>query len=601
MIFGTEEFNERLLDIVKQGARHPNYQESVDHAEVMSWHFYGVTPERLLMRARPNEDPEITKYRIENYEPHTKAAADKSVNITSKIFNPNLYSIRWEKDKDNANAAILRDYTLDYYPGYNSLVSFTKDVLLRKMLADPNAVAAVKPDEIPEAQTETLEPVVTLYGSANVWDYDKEHYLIFLSKEKYDKLEFYKFEYYDEDQFITFEVAVKDLGKTYRLVWGEETIYPYGFEIDAPPVWQLQGLVEAKDDGSTCYKSFFHSAVPFWNDAITHESDLKGSFIRHLFPQKYEVSEQCRFRYPYEGMAYPCQGGKIKYGKPDGQSSIINCPHCQGSGFEPIGPYGVYRIQKEKLTDTAPLGIDPIGYINVPTDATKMLDERVDKLMKKGMWAINMDVEDEVGQIQSGAAKAIDRSAQYDMLYTIGCVVFDVHLQNMFYFINKFKFGVESQSLGKKDDENLPQINKPTMFDILSTAELMNNFKIGKESGLDTNFLVTKQQEILSKDLTTNPDLKMFNMLLLDLDPLAGMSDITIGSNVRFGFTAKKDAVIHFNIRSFVERAMREKNDFVAIDKSQKIVILDQYAQEFIKANKVTLDPNLDGKNTPTA
>jgi hypothetical protein len=131
------------------------------------------------------------------------------------------------------------------------------------------------------------------------------------------------------------------------------------------------------------------------------------------------------------------------------------------------------------------------------------------------------------------------------------------------------------------------------MFDILSTAELINNYKIGKDSGLDTNFLVTKQQEILSKDLTTNPDLKQFNMLLLDLDPLAGMADMVIKTNVMSGFTAKKDAVIHFNIRPFVERAIREVNGFVSLDKAKKIETLDGYAQEFIKANKVTLDPNL--------
>lgn len=594
MIFGTEEFNDRLLDILKGGARHPNYQESVDHAEVMSWHFYGITPDKLLKRARPNEDPEITRYRLDNYEPHTKSAADKSVNITSKIFNPNLYSIRWSKENENPESQQLKEYTLDYFPKYNSVVAFSKDVLLRKMLADPNAICVVKPGDIPERQTETMEPEVVLYGSANVWDYDYEHYLIFIKKEHRDKLEYYEFEYYDNKQFIEFEVAVKNLGKTFQLVWGEQEYYVYGFDIQEPPAWQLQGLIEAKDDGSTCYKSFFHSAVPFWNDAITHESDLKGSFIRHLFPQKYEVAEQCRFRYPWEGMQFPCHGGKIRYGKPnDPKSHSIDCPHCGGSGFEPIGPYGVYRIQKEKLTDTTPLGIDPVGYINVPVDATKMLDERVDKLMKKGMWAINMDVEDEVGEVQSGAAKVIDRSAQYDMLYTIGSVVFDVHLQNIFYYINKFKFGVESQSLGKKEDENLPQINKPTLFDILTTAELVNNFKVGKESGLDTNFLVTKQQEILSKDLTTNPDLKQFNMLLLDLDPLAGMSDIVISANVNQGFTAKKDAVIHFNIRPFVERAMRENAQFVSLDKAQKIAILDAYAKEFIAANKVVLEPSI--------
>jgi hypothetical protein len=210
-----------------------------------------------------------------------------------------------------------------------------------------------------------------------------------------------------------------------------------------------------------------------------------------------------------------------------------------------------------------------------------------------------MDVEDEVGQVQSGAAKVIDRSAQYDMLYTIGSVMFDTHLQNIFYYINKFMFGVESKSLDKKDDENLPQINKPTQFDVLTSAERVNNYKVGKDSGLDPNFLVAMQQQIISGDLTTNPDLKLFSMMLLDLDPLPGMDQMTVRSNVMAGFNSKEDAVIHFNLRAFVERGVRENNGFPEMPKDRKIEILTTYAKEFIKANKVTLDPNFNGQSNP--
>ena len=594
MIFGSEEFNDLLALILKEGGyRHPGYMESVEHAEEMSWHFYGVTPTELLRRARPNEDEEITEYRIENYEPHTKAAADKSVNITSKIFNPNLYSIRWGKDKDSKNAQDLKSYLLDYYPKCNSVVNYTKDVLLRKMLSDPNAVIAIKPDDIPYGQQSvTIEPVPVIYGSSHVYNYDEEHYLIFIEDKIIDKTKFQVFEYYDKDRYIRFAAALKK-----NIVVFSESEYDefnYGFAIEEPPVWHLQGMIEAKDDGNYIYKSFFYSAAPFWNDAITHESDLKGSFIRHLFPQKYELTEVCSYRHDFEGQMFPCKSGKIRYGSvKDDKSQIITCPHCNGTGWEPIGPYGVYKYTKDKLQDSGPLGVDPVGYINVPVDATKMLDERVDKLMKKGMWAINMDVEDEVGEVQSGAAKVIDRSSQYDMLYNIGSVVFDVHIENIIYYTNKFMFGVESKSLDKKDDDNLPQINKPTQFDILTTAELINNYKIGKDSGLDANFLVTKEQEIFSKDLTTNPDLKLFNLTLLDLDPLAGMAEMTVRSNVMAGFNSKADAVIHFNIRAFVERALQENKTFMEMQKPEKIAILQAYAKEFISANKVTLDPNM--------
>lgn len=589
MVYGTEEFDELLIEILrgKDAYRHPCYQEACEHAEEMSWHFYGITPETLLKRTRPNEEKDITTYRIENYEPKTKGKADKAVNITSKIFNPNLYSIRWAEDKENGDAKKLADYTLDYYPDYNSVVNYTKDVLLRKMLADPNGVVAIKPVDIPETESKTLEPVVFIYGSPVIWNYDDDHYLIFKGKVQEDKLEWFNFEYFDKTQYIEFYAAIKPKGNKVELLLDEELVYTYGFTIEEPPVWKLRGMSEIHDDGVIIFKSFFSSAVPSWNDAIVHDSDVKASYIRHLFPQKYEIVEQCEYKLAFEGTSYPCRAGQIKHPKYD----WIPCPNCGGSGKKPLGPYGVIQLTKDKLTvDGNPLGVDPVGYISVPVDATKMLEERVEKLMQEGMAAINMDVEDKVGEIQSGTAKTIDRSAQYDMLYTIGSVVFDVHLTNIFYYINKFMFGVESISLGKKEDKNLPQINKPTQFDILSTAERVNNFKIAQESKLSPYFLQIKQIEIQTSDMTTNPDLKAFTTMLLDLDPLPGMADIDVKMNVLSGFNSKSDAVIHFNIKAFVERAVREDKTFPDKPKDQKLVVLEGYAKEFISKNKVVLE-----------
>lgn len=88
MIYGTPEFEKLLKDVISNEKRHDNYECTVEHAEEMSWHLYGVKPEKLLNRTRPNEDPDITQYRLDNYEPITKSAADKAVHIVSKIFNP---------------------------------------------------------------------------------------------------------------------------------------------------------------------------------------------------------------------------------------------------------------------------------------------------------------------------------------------------------------------------------------------------------------------------------------------------------------------------------------------------------------------------------
>lgn len=579
MIYGTPEFDELLRDVITKGTRHDCYAETCDHAEEMSWHFFGVRPDKLLEKTRPNEDPAVTDYRKENYEPITKSAADKSINIVSKIFNPNLYSIRW-KEK-NASTDELRAYTLEYYPDYNSIVNYVKDVLLRKMLADPNGVAVITVDEIPDVQSVKLAPVMKVYGSKAVFYFDDDHYLISTRIE--DEMRYY-FDYYDSNRTISFVAYMDKDSKDLIIEVEKEYVYDFG-EL---PVWKLRGLSESMDNGDVIFKSFFSSAAPYWNLAIVHESDLFGAYIRHLFPQRYELSEVCTYKFSFEGMSYPCRNGKIAYPK-----GPMECPHCEGSGYNPVGPYGVYRYTKDKLTESGPIGIDPVGYINTPIDATKMLEERAHRMITEGMWAINMDVEDEVGENQSGVAKAIDRSAQYDMLANIASVIFGIHLTNAYYFINKYRNGVEAVSVGRDEkviDKNLPEINQPTHFDVGSVSELLNNFKVAKDSGLDPNYLQMKQIEIQSRDLTTNPDLKIFTTLLLELDPLPGLDVNTIDRNVSKGYNRKVDAVIHFNLKSFVERAQRENKDFYKWPREQQLVKLEEYGNQMITANKPTVD-----------
>lgn len=591
MIYGTPEFDNILIKILKptgkdgEGYRHPTYKETCDHAEEMSWHMYGVKPEKLLRRVRPREDPEVTEYRLDNYEPTTKSAADKAIHITSKIFNPNLYSIRWKDENDSSKK--LKDYTLEYYPHHNSIVNFAKDVLLRKMLADPNAVLAVKVLVLPENDSKAPEdPYAMVYGSPSIWNFDEDHYLINTKQEEERKgqrlITWFYFEYYDRTEYVDFRCYITPRGELIL-----EEIETYSHQFGQIPVWRLQGMNEALDNGEIIYKSFFASAIPYWNLSIIHESDVLGAYINHIHPLRVEISENCNFK--WEGR-FTCRHGKIT--KDDGES--FDCPNCSGTGYKPMGPYGVFKISKEKLQEgDGPLGQPAVSYVSVPIDATKMLEERAARMQQKGMWAINMDVEDEIGQNQSGVAKVIDRSAQYDTLYNIGSVMFDVHIENMYYFFNKYMFGIANASAGKDAEANLPEVNKPTQFDIASTSELVNNYKAAKDSGLDPNYLQIKQIEIGTRDLTTNPDLKMFTNLLLDLDPLPGMDAQTVSLNVSKFFVSQVDAVIHFNLKRFLERAFTEDPAFNEKSKDEQQKVLNKYGQEMVKANKPVIDPTL--------
>src|SRR5690606_31545428 len=123
---------------IKDDLRHDLYEQTVEHAKAMSVHINGEKPLYLLERARPREDEDVKAYRLENYEPTTKAGADKALDIVSKVCNPILSTIQWKEQ--TPEAAELEQYTSEYYPIYNSLLNFNKEVILKKMLADPNGI-----------------------------------------------------------------------------------------------------------------------------------------------------------------------------------------------------------------------------------------------------------------------------------------------------------------------------------------------------------------------------------------------------------------------------------------------------------------------------
>lgn len=590
MIYDTQEFADRMKAVIKDDYRHPLYEQTVEHAKAMGVHIYGDKPIYLLDRARPREDEEVKAYRIENYEPTTKAGADKAIDIVGKIFNPMLYSIVF-KDQ-TPDSELLQKYTLEYFPNYNSIVNFNKEVTLRKMLADPNGLMAIKPSERPEGNHQRIEPVCVIYGSSAIWDYDRDHYVVFLREEQIERQTNYYFEYYDKNQYFEFYCWYDDPSKS---IYFTEVTTPYSHNFNEIPAWFLRGKSKSIDNGMIVYESFFSSALPHWNLAIIHESDLLGAFINHMHPMRYEVVDECNYQFKYEGQGYNCRAGHIQYPGEKGAKIDMECPSCYGTGYKAVkSPYGTYQFSKQKLEDgNMPAGLMPVGFVTVPTEATAMLKEHCKDMNRAAMWAINMDVEDKVGESNSGVAKAIDRSAQWDTLYTIDTVMFDIILPNQYYFINKYMFSIEARSMNKREDKNLPSINKPTNFDILSTAERINNFAVAQKSGMDKNYLRIKSIEIANSDLSTNPDARKYLVAMLNLDPLYGFTQDEISLGVTNGVIRKLDWSIHENLKSFIDRAIKENQTFLELPKEEQIVILEKYGNELVAANKPKVDPNI--------
>lgn len=590
MVYGTQEFADTLKAIMRDNLRHPLYHETCHHAKEMAPHILGDKPEYLLTRARPREDPDVTAYRLDNYEPTTKAGADKALDILSKMFNPSLYSIVWKEQTTETKE--LQSYTLEYYPNYNSVVTYDKDVLLKKMIADPNAVIAERPEFIPDNDVERINPISVIYGSVNVHWYDRDCFIFFLREETVETDKYYYYAYYDKVQYLQLKCNYEEKTKSISIEILEE--YRHGF--NEIPAWFLRGKSKALDNGAIVYESFFSSALPHWNLAVIHESDLLGAYIMHLHPQKTVWTEECEHRINVEGCEHLCRNGIMKaVGGVQTKFSGSECTRCGGSGRTAVtSAYGEYQMSIKKLSEGQfPSGLKPVEYVTIPTDATKMLEERTREMNKKALWAINMDVEDEVGENQSGVAKVIDRSGQYDTLHNISSVVFDVHIPNQMYFKNKYMFKIQAASQNKKEDKNLPEVNKPTQFDILTTGELINNFAIAQKSGVDKSYLRVKAMEIASKDFSTAPDVKLYVTTALNLDPLYGFTVDEISTGSAAGVIRKVDWTIHENLKPFIDRGIEQNPKFLTLTKPEQMAILEKFAEDLIKSEKPKIDASM--------
>ena len=128
---------------------------------------------------------------------------------------------------------------------------------------------------------------------------------------------------------------------------------------------------------------------------------------------------------------------------------------------------------------------------------------------------------------------------------------------------------------------------------------MINNYKAVKESGLDRNYLLVKQAEILNKEYNNNPDMKNTMNAILSLDPLPGFTPDEIDMMVSKRFATHVDAVIHVYIKQFIERAVVENKSFFDMPKANQMEKMVEYAEEKIEESELSLSEEDEVKIPP--
>src|SRR5690606_34534761 len=144
----------------------------------------------------------------------------------------------------------------------------------------------------------------------------------------------------------------------------------------------------------------------------------------------------------------------------------------------------------------------------------------------------------------------------FDFLYKISVVVFDTHLQNLFYFFNMYLFGVVDSNPNRNHDSIFPDISKPTTVDLSSVSELTKDNESPKKSGVNAENLEQNGISMTAKEYASTPDVKKRLISMLELDPLPEITPADMDMKLSTGTISKRDAVIHDNIGPFVNKAI---------------------------------------------
>lgn len=562
----SQDFQEALKHFVKE--QHDLYQETVEYAEDVAVHAYGKKPEKILDRSRPRETPEVKEYRLQIYEPKTKAKFNKALGILQKMFNDKLFSIKWSKPASTKikEDETLQNYCTEDYPIHNSIINYFKSEGLKKVLSNPMGLFTVTLDsEVNE--NEFNKPVVDFYTEDQIIGYKENVYYVIHVDGELDKNSIL-WVYDDIGIYVYKEIKQNGNTKPHRFELIEEYIHNFR-EI---PLWRARGIFEYG-----VYKSFFDAAFPYWNKAINHDSDLDGVLVNQAYPHMYAVEVDCDNQ--------ECQNGKINV-----QDRVYDCQRCLGTGKVTTnrGTYGYFSINEDKLADN-PAIVPPLGFVSPDSAIIEYLDNKIERLMDQGLDALNMLTV--IGENQSGRAKEWDRAELHESIKDIADIMFNVHLVNAIHFINLFRYEVIVSDKTKLIAQE-PEIGAPSSFDILTVSDVSEEIAKITELNVNSHYTNAVMKDLVNKRFSANPDIRKELIAFIELDPFSNISKEDKEIMLINKTTTKEEVILSDNIKLFVEEAVDEDSEFYSKPEKEQKEILRAKAKEFISSQELQTNVN---------
>lgn len=541
----------------------------------MRVHADGLFPEKLINERRPNESLEVLDYRKKIFVAKTKPYFNKIENTLQKIRRSSDWSIKYPDvsfDKI-VEGEKMDDYAEHKYPVFESITNWCFSLLLRNYLVDANALVLVAPMEVPQDANAYIEPVVTIFNSCDVIDFAAEDYAVMVNRVGCI--------YGDNKPGKSFYVVTTIAIHRYDQIngRGEYTeAYYYQHGLNELPVFKTGGIVIDVYGTHSLYESRISGILPEFNEALREYSDLQAAKVLHLFPERWEYTQnEC----------VNCKGTGKRMDGVGEAACQVTCITCSGAGYVATGPYSKMLIRPASA-DQLQLPTPPAGFVEKDVEIIKVQEQSVKDHIYAGLASINFEFTMERPLATSGIKTAMDGDEANNMTHSIAEDLVKI-IDQVYWLVALYRYS--AQYTPAEIYDMLPMIAVPEKYDILSTSYYDEQMTSAIKNKLNPAILNAMEVGYATKAFNNDLDIAHYVGMVLKLDPLAGITEDDKMSRLSNNGITQLDYVVSSNINKFVAELVDKTTGFVDMDITKQKEAVYKLAKAQIDAGVTELLP----------
>jgi hypothetical protein len=531
-------------------------------------------PEELLLKTRPNEDPEVFKYRIANYEAITYGSMNRALDSLNRIVSGVNYSYKVSDSvKDYLRRRVFADDSGNAY----DFDTFMQKAVLKRNIEDPNGFLvwlptgeglvndAVKVEPRPllvySGDIIAVEPELLAYKACN------EYSEVIVDRRRVMAGEV--FHILTTDAFYRFEQFGAKEARRFRLV-----------EVYRHALGEVPAIVLGGDLNSNGYfESYFAPYNAFGNQAIRQFSDWQAIMVTSGYPYTEEFYAECSVQIPNKDSNPSPAPGEEEYN--GGMDQQAFTPQTQLKPI-PRSPYNVIirKIPQQNANilgeAVLPADIPSKRFIYPDISIAQYSGESWQKLIEMAEAALHLNL----GQLnQSGKAKELDKEEHYAMIEKIGNNFFD-HLM-----LNSLRYIAGYLELAPAQKTSV-SINRTASFRIKTEEDLVAEIGDLKSKNAPAVFVSAAVQELSARRFSGDPLARRIFEVMPLVDPLWAYSNDEKERMVMAGAAQKVEYIASVRAYSLLYNIAREMTPeaFVAADDADIITRFTEALQPYIPA-----------------